>query len=89
MGHPKFSKEEICLRGSALYETKLRSKIEDGNLDKFLIIDIETGDYELDTDDLAASDRAHRKHPNGAFFGMRIGRRTSGTIGSSASRQIH
>jgi hypothetical protein len=88
MGHPKYSKEEICSRGRALYESTLRSTIEDGNLDKFLIIDIETGDYELDTDDLAASDRAHLKHPEGAFFGMRIGRRTSGTIGSSASRHI-
>jgi len=87
MGHPRFSKEEICSRGSALYESKLRSAVEQGNLDKFLIIDIESGDYEIDTDDLAASDRAHQKHPNGAFFGMRIGRRTSGTIGTSSSRR--
>ena len=88
MGHPTFSKEEIAARGKALYEQTLRGKIEANNLDKFIIIDVETGDYEIDSDDFAASDRAHQKHPNGAFYGMRIGRRSSGTIGASAARGI-
>jgi hypothetical protein len=85
MGHTKYSKQEISSRGKAIYEQHLRGKIEAGNLDKFVIIDIETGDYEIDSDDFAASDRAHRKHPDGAFYGMRIGRRSSGTIGASAA----
>ena len=59
MGHPNFSKEEIAARGKALYEQTLRGKIEANNLDKFIIIDVETGDYEIDTDDFASSDRAH------------------------------
>jgi len=88
MGHPNFSKEEIAARGKALYEQTLRGKIEANNLDKFIIIDVETGDYEIDTDDFASSDRAHQKHPNGAFYGMRIGRRSSGTIGASAARGV-
>jgi hypothetical protein len=86
MGHPKFSKEEIALRGRAFYEQNLRDTLEPDNLDKFVIIDIETGDYEIDADDFAASDRAHQKHPGGAFYGMRIGRRSSGTIGASTMR---
>lgn len=83
MGHAKFSKEEISVRGRAIYEQNLRRLIETDNLNKFLIIDIETGDYEIDNDDFAASDRIHRKHPHGAFYGMCIGRRSSGTLGSS------
>jgi hypothetical protein len=83
MGHPRFTKEEIASRGRAIYEQELRARIEADNLDKFLIIDIETGDYEMDIDDFAASNRAHQKHPDGAFYGMRIGRRSSGTIGAS------
>ena len=86
MGHPRFTKEQISSRGRAIYEQSLRDKIEAGNLGKFLIIDIETGDYEIDTDEFAASDRAHLKHPSGAFFGMRVGRRSSGTIGPTAIR---
>ena len=88
MGHAKFSKEIISSRGRAIYEEKLRTDIEADNIDKFLIIDIETGEYEIDSDDMAASDRAHRKHPNGAFYGMRIGRRSSGSIGASTAKEV-
>jgi hypothetical protein len=88
MRNPRLSKEEISSRGRAIYEQRLRGEIEAGNLDKFLIIDVETGEYELDNDDFAASDRAHQKHPEGAFYGMRIGRRSSGTIGGSVAEIV-
>jgi hypothetical protein len=83
MGHPRYTKEEIATRGKAIYEHRLRDKVEAENIGKFLIIDIETGEYEIDEDDFAASRRAHAKHPDGAFFGMRVGYRSSGTIGAS------
>ena len=80
MGHPQYSADEIVTRGQEIYETQLRSKLEPANLGKFLVIDIETGEYEIDDDDLAASRRASRKHPSGARFGMRIGASFSGTL---------
>ncbi len=46
--------------------------MEADKIDKFLIIDIETGEYEIDSVDRVASDRAHRKHPNGALYDIRI-----------------
>ena len=45
-----------------------------------MIIDIETGDYDIGTDEVDVSIRAHARHPEGAFFGMRVGHRTSGHI---------
>jgi hypothetical protein len=86
MGHPRYTKEEIAARGKAIYEQQLRAKLEPQHVGKSLIIDIETGEYEIDTDDFAASRRAHAKHPDGAFFGMRVGSRASGTIGASRAR---
>ena len=86
MGHPRYTKEEIAARGKAIYEQQIRNKVEPAHIGKFLIVDIETGDYEVDEDDAAASRRAHTKHPDGAFFGMRVGSRSSGTIGVSLSR---
>jgi hypothetical protein len=83
MAHTRYSKEEIAARGQEIYEQQLRALLEPGNQGKVLIIDVETGDYEMDTDEFAASRRAHAKHPDGAFFGMRVGYRSSGTIGAS------
>jgi hypothetical protein len=82
--HPGYSTHEIVERGKTIFAQKIREKVEaEGNIGKFLIIDIETGDYEMDEDEIAASERAHARHPGGAFFGMRIGYQASGTLGGS------
>jgi hypothetical protein len=57
--------------------------MEPQNIGKFLVIDIETGEYEMDEDDMAASMRAYRKKPDGTRYGMRIGYATAGTIGNA------
>ncbi|HLK59797.1 MAG TPA: hypothetical protein VKU00_24765 [Chthonomonadaceae bacterium] len=85
MTHPRYSADEIVARGREIYEKQLRGKLEPTNMGKFLVIDIETGEYEMDEDDLAASKRASRKRPNAPRYGMRIGYPTSGTIGNAFS----
>ena len=85
MVRPRYSAQEIGTRGRAIYEQRIRHTVEPVHTGKFLIVDIETGDYEVDEDDFAASDRAHGKHPDGVFYGFRIGQKASGVIGSSLS----
>lgn len=46
MGHQRYSTEEIAVRGREIYEKRLRHQLEPGNTGKFLVIDIETGEYE-------------------------------------------
>lgn len=84
MGHPRYSTHEICTRGRDIYEQRIRTKVEPRLNGKHLILDVESGEYEIDEDSLAASRRAHAKTPDGAFFGLRIGYPTSGTIGAWA-----
>ena len=77
----RYSKEEVVRRGKELYEQQIRSKVEDGNKGKMLIIDIETVEYELDQDELTAIRRARTKRPGAVLFGMRIGYPTAHKIG--------
>ena len=86
MPHPRFSKDEIAARGQEIYATQLRDQLEAENFGKYLVIDIETGDYEMDADDLTASFRAYDKKPDGARFGMQIGYPSSGTIGGTQEK---
>ena len=87
VGHPRYSAHEIVERGKAIYEQQIRPKVgKEENVGKFLIIDIETGEYEMDDDEIAAGKRAHARHPDGAFYGMRIGYATGGTLGGSWRR---
>lgn len=68
-----WDKEEIVRRGQEIYETRLRALLEEGNRGKFLVINTETGDYELDDSDMAAGARAHSRHPLAPLFFMRVG----------------
>jgi len=81
MGHSCYSTDEIVARGKEIYEKQLKRKLEPQNLGKYLVIDIETGEYQMDEDDLKAALRAYQKNPAGARFEMQIGYATSGTIG--------
>ena len=82
VGHPHYTAEEIAVRAKILYEQDIRAKVEANNKGKYLVIDIETGDYEIDEDHFAASKRAAEKHPDGARFAMRIGYQAMGRIGT-------
>jgi hypothetical protein len=56
MEHPRYSLEEIGRRGQELYAQQIRAQVETPkNIGKQVVIDIETGEYEVDSDGLAAS----------------------------------
>ena len=83
MAHPRYTSDEIVQRGKEIYERELRAQVETGNEGKVLVIDIESGEYEMDSDELAAAHRALAKHPGAALFGMRIGYPALAKIGGS------
>lgn len=70
----KYTPEEIAARGEAIYDRDIRSKVEATHDGKFLILDIETGEYEIDDKDITATKRALAKRPDAVLYGLRIGR---------------
>ena len=72
---PRYSKEEFAKRGDAIYERDIRPLVEVGNEGKFVAIDIETGAYEVDADELAASDHLLARIPDAQVWLRRIGSR--------------
>jgi len=72
---PRYSKEEFAQRGDAAYEGEIRPLVEAENEGKFVAIDIETGAYEIDADELAASDRLLARVPDAQIWLKRIGSR--------------
>lgn len=83
MDTPKLPAGEIARRGQALYESRIRPHVERDHFGKFLVLDIDSGEYEIDADHLAASDRAAAKHPDAPLFAIRIGYRAGGRIGGN------
>ena len=70
----RLSPEEVGLRGEALYEQKIRADVEtEANIGKMVIIDVETGEYEVDERGLVSAQNLQSRHPNAALYGKRIG----------------
>jgi hypothetical protein len=65
--------EEVARLGEAIYERDIRPKVEPGNVGRFLVMDVVTGEYEIADDDMTASHRIFDRHPDGVLYGIRIG----------------
>ena len=81
------SREEVALRAKQLYESRIRQEVEvEESIGKMVIIDIETGDYEVDQTGLQASRNLSKKHPNARLFGIRIGYNVAVSLGGVMER---
>ncbi len=73
MPHPRFSSEEIEQRGEGLYERNIRTQAQDSFDGKIVVIDVETGDYEIADTTLQGADRLLAKRRDAALYSLRIG----------------
>jgi len=73
MSHPRFTNEEIARKGEEIYASRLRDRLEKEYQGQVVIIDIESGEYEIGHDSLAANKRALAKRPGAALYGIRVG----------------
>lgn len=81
------SREEVAQRAKQLYEDGIRQKVEiEENIGKMAIVDIETGDYEVDKTGLQASRNLSKKHQNARLFGIRIGYNVAISFGGVVER---
>lgn len=80
--------EGIARRGEEYYDRFLRAKLEPEHKGKYVVLNVETGDYEMDESQLAALDRAEAKHPDTVFCTLRVGYRAVGRIGAKLRRSL-
>ncbi|MGI4790620.1 MAG: hypothetical protein ACRYFS_17435 [Janthinobacterium lividum] len=73
MPHSRLTNQEIARRGEEIYAAQLRDSLEKDCLGQVVIINVETGEYEIGHDSLAANKRALAKHPGAALYGIRVG----------------
>ncbi len=83
----KMSGDEVARRGKALYEENIRAKVETNeNIGKIVVIDVETGEYGVDTTGFVSSDRLHRGRPEAPLFAIRIGYNVAAAMGGVVER---
>ena len=78
---PRYSKEEFAQRGGEIYERDIRPLVEADNKGKYVVIDIESGEYEMDANEVAAFARLRQRLPGAQIWLVRVGAPTARRFG--------
>jgi hypothetical protein len=81
MADVALSPEEIARRGQEYYDRSLRDRLEPKHKGAFLVLNVETGEYEMDKDESLALQRAVARWPGTVFYTLRVGYRAVGHMG--------
>lgn len=69
----RYPKAEIARRGSELYERNVYPTTQLSDIGKIVLIDIESGEWEIDTDEIAAAKRLETRYPDTQIWMVRVG----------------
>ena len=73
MTSKKYETGQVVDLGKAIYKEKIKHLAEPAENGKFVVIDVESGDYEIDEQIIPASDRLRERHPNAVTYAGRVG----------------
>ena len=74
---------EVTELAKVIYQEKIKHLVEPAENGKFIVIDVESGDYEIDEELIPASDRLYARRPNAAAYGGRVGYPTTYVLSGS------
>jgi len=69
----RYTTDEIVQIGRELYARTIQANIKPEDTGKFVALDIDSHNYEIDKDDLTAIDRLQAKYPNAQILLLRAG----------------
>ncbi|HUG93773.1 MAG TPA: hypothetical protein VML55_23290 [Planctomycetaceae bacterium] len=88
----RYSKAEFAQRGDLIYESDVRPQLTPADDGRFVAIDIESGAYEIDEDELTAGDKLRARVPEAQIWIVRVGSPTVHRLGgrhpTSASQPL-
>ena len=69
----RYPKEEFERRGDEVFERVVHPTLTPGDRGKFVAVDIETGEFELAANELAAGDQLLARIPDAQIWMVRVG----------------
>ena len=73
MTTPHIDFDKIEELGWKIYDEKIKRLVEPQHKGKFLVIDVATGDYAVNSDLILAEDELESRQPEGIVYTIRIG----------------
>lgn len=78
----RYPRDEFSRRGRALYDDRIRARVEPAENGRIVAIDIETGEYTVGDDVLTACRPLIAKSPDAQLWTVRVGHRAVHRIGA-------
>lgn len=82
----RHSKKEFARRGDEIYETQVHPLLKAEDEGKFAAIDIDSGEYEINEDELEACDTLNARIPDAQIWLVRVGSRYLHRFGGREKR---
>ncbi len=79
---PRYSKAEFARRGRALYDQRIRALVEPAHNGRIVAIDIDTGEFAVADDVIAACEPLIAKNAEAQLWTVRAGHRAVHRIGA-------
>ena len=73
MAQPDLTDPAIAIAGKQIYQDKIRPLMTEADIGKFVFVDVNSGEYEIDESAVKASKRLRQRMPDSLRFGMRVG----------------
>jgi hypothetical protein len=83
-----YTTQEVVRDGRKIYEREIRAQVEASHDGEFVVVDVTTGAWEVDEDDVAASERLLAKNPDAVLYFARVGRRAAYRLGYRLSHRL-
>lgn len=74
---------QIAEQGREIYREKIQTLVENEHKGKFLVVDVNSGDYDFDADEEAALQKLELRRPQGLFYLLKIGYASSLFMGGA------
>jgi hypothetical protein len=78
---PRYDSNEFARRGELIYERTILPKVTPDLDGQFVLIDIESGEYEIGENEMETAERLHRRIPDAQVWFRRIGTRPTRKFG--------
>ena len=83
----RYSREEIARRGQEIYARVVRPTLTEEDVGKFVVLDIESEDFEMGSDTLTTVHRLLERRPDAQNWLERVGYVAAHRIGGSLRRR--
>lgn len=73
MTQPNLTLEEIAERCEKFYQSNIKPHLTKADFGRFVVVDVNSMEYEIDDDDAQATRRLHERVPDAFSHGIRVG----------------